>query len=497
MSVTADEILEGLDEQQRKAVVTLQGPVRIIAVAGAGKTRTITRRIAYACATGAWKQDLVLAVTFSVKAAAEMRSRLEQLGVENATVATFHSAALTQLRDVWEDVTDAPFPHVINDEVSCMSRALKRVEHVSFEPNTMSLQALLAEVSWCKVQLIAQEDYAQACKVDNRRPPLGLKPEEFAQIYTAYELEKTAGHEIDFNDILLMTCNVLEEYKDAAAKIRSKIGYVTVDEYQDVSPLQHRLMQLWLGSNTNICVVGDPAQTIYSFAGASSFYLLNFHEEFKNMQADIHLQTDYRSTAPIVAAANKVLKKSSQREDYIRLYANMKSGKSVEKTKYPDDISEARAIAKRIVQLRFSGEKTSNCAVLTRINSQQQVIAHALAEAGLQYIFRSDSSRRESAVGYNPNIDVALEKIGFSRDTGVNISTIHAAKGLEFKHVFIIGCSDGLIPYNATEDLEVLEEERRLLYVGITRAERFLYLSYAERKTSSDSFIRSASRFLL
>ena len=271
MSASSETILEGLDDAQMSAVTALDGPVRIIAGAGAGKTRTVTRRIAYACARGDWDARKVLAVTFSVKAAAEMRARLQTLGVgDDVTAATFHSAALQQLRRVWDDIFETPLPHVTSDQRENVERAIRRVTNAA-DIDAQQVRDVRAEINWTKVSLVAPDDYPRVCSATRRQPPAELDPQRFADVITAYEGEKTVRGQIDFDDILLLVCHVMDDYEELAASIRSSIGWLTVDEYQDVSPLQHRLMTLWLGNNRNVCVVGDPAQTIYSFAGASSY----------------------------------------------------------------------------------------------------------------------------------------------------------------------------------------------------------------------------------
>ena len=374
----AQGILEGLDERQRTAATTLQGPVRIIAGAGAGKTRTVTRRIAYACATGAWKPERVLAVTFSVKAAAEMRARLGQLGVgggtgrsgsgagtAGVTAATFHSAALHQLNSVWADICEAPFPHVIEDQRDVVSRAIIRAT-ARTDADPLTVRDVLAEINWAKISLVAVEDYARACAIAHRQPPAGLDTARFADVYSAYEQEKTSRGEIDFDDILLLVCHIMDGFPEAAAQIRSTIGWLTVDEYQDVSPLQHRLLTLWLGGggpdgksamNRNVCVVGDPAQTIYSFAGASSWDLLRFADEFGPLAADVNLNTDYRSTPEVVNLANRVLAAAPNREDYLKLVSARESGPRVTRTAYESDMEEAQGVAARIARLVGNGAK--------------------------------------------------------------------------------------------------------------------------------------------
>ena len=257
MDATAEAILDGLDDAQRMAATAVRGPVRIIAGAGAGKTRTVTRRIAYACAIKAWDPHATLAVTFSVKAAAEMRNRLSQLDVaSDVKAATFHSAALHQLRRIWPDVCEGPMPFISRNPREIVEHSLRRVTTQQVDDDTV--RNLQAEINWCKISLIAPEDYERVCAAIHHQPPAGLEPSQFVDVYKAYETEKTNRNEIDFDDILLITCHLIESDEDVAASIRSGITWLTVDEYQDVSPLQHRLLTRWLGDNRNICVVGDP-----------------------------------------------------------------------------------------------------------------------------------------------------------------------------------------------------------------------------------------------
>ena len=496
IGTSGDEILQGLDDMQRAAATAVDGPVRIVAVAGAGKTRTVTRRIAYACATGAWDPARTLAVTFSVKAAAEMRARLGKLGVgESVTAATFHSAALHQLRRVWDDVCEGPFPHICDDQRALMARAFARV--IETQPQEADLRDIHAEINWCKVSLIAPDDYPRVCAALGRRPPAGLEPQRLVDIYRAYEVEKTSRGEIDFNDILLIACHLLDEVPEAAEAIRSSIRWLTVDEYQDVSPLQHRLMRLWLGGNRNVCVVGDPAQTIYSFAGASSYDLLGFADEFAPLSADINLSVDYRSTPQIVRCANQVLAASPNRDDYLRLTSGREGGVRISRTVYATDADEACGVAAAIARLVEGGAQPGQCAVLTRLNAQQQVVCAALRREGLRYRVRRDAGWQRSALDDGQaGRQAMLEALGVGDDQGVTVSTIHAAKGLEFRHVFLVGCSEGLLPYGSPPPGDLLEEERRLMYVGITRAEETLHLSYARGKDGSAMGRRAPSRFL-
>lgn len=487
----AEALLHNLDEYQRKAVTSLRGPVRIIAGAGAGKTRTITHRIAYGCARGIMKPNAVLAVTFSVKAAAEMRERLTMLGVPSEVKAsTFHAAALAQLRTVWGDLYEDPLPEIREHIEPLVATALLRSTNVQ-EPDARTLNDVAAEISWCKVCLIAPDNYAQVCKTMRRTPPGSLSVEDFQDVFEQYEIEKSSRQEIDFNDILLIMCHLIEDNSEIARRVRAHIGWLTVDEYQDVSPLQHRLMRLWLGTNTNICVVGDPAQTIYSFAGATSYYLTDFAREFAPVSADIELQTDYRSTPNIIKAANNVILASPENEDYLKLHPVRDSGVRISKTRYDDDDQEAAYIARMIQHAVAQGAKPGEFAILTRLRDQQHRIARALYDAHLRYRVRKEHGWQHIDV---PDASVegdALEDYG-----AVTISTIHASKGLEFPHVFIIGCSEGLIPFGSPGQGEALEEERRLMYVAMTRAQDTLHISYAACQDQQHRTQREPSRFL-
>lgn len=501
------EILKSLDDDQFAAASTVEGPVRIIAGAGAGKTRTITHRIAYACSIGAWNPSETLAVTFSVKAAEEMKTRLMSLGASEAIqTATFHAAALAQIRNVWYELSDAPFPQIIQDPRALLAVALKRVSGTD-DIDAMQMRDLLAEIAWMKVSLIAPQDYERVCSALHRVPPADLDPQAMAAVMSAFEQEKSSRNQIDFNDMLLIDCNIIERHPEAAESIRKRTKHVTVDEYQDVSPLQHRLLQLWMGKGKSVCVVGDAAQTIYSFAGASSYYLRHFAEEFGPLAADVELNTDYRSTPQIVNYANMVLSKSPESATYLSLKSPRKQGKRVNTVVFPDDSSEVGAIAQRISRMMKADKDIGSIAILTRVNAQQRAVCAALGERNIRYQVRTDSGWQSSTVDSGKAQDLSRALKGASADgeeaqaarnalRTVTVSTIHAAKGLEFSHVFIIGCSEGLIPFGSGQDGN-LEEERRLMYVGITRAEDVLTLSFARSARGNGYTERKPSRFLL
>lgn len=499
VSTQSEGILADLDPSQREAALAVEGPVRIIAGAGAGKTRTITHRIAYACAEGIWNPDRTVAVTFSVKAADEMRLRLQGLGAPaTVSASTFHSLALQQLRRVWHELCETPFPMLVEKPGALTFRAMKRVLR-SADIEDSEVRDVMAEIAWAKVSLIDPTDYVKVCTALHRVPPANLDPDRMAQVMTMFEQEKTSRNQIDFNDMLLIACHVLQTPGDVANSIRSDIRHLTIDEYQDLSPLQHRLLQLWLGDNRNICVVGDPAQTIYSFAGATSYYLGHFDEEFGPLSADITLNTDYRSTPQVIGYANKVLQSAQHRESYIHLDAVRDPGPRVQTTAYTDDVAEARGVARRIAKLLREGAHMKDCAVLTRINAQQMLICRALRAEGIRYRVRTESGWQNVALTSTAEGRKDLmESLEQHEDQGVvTVSTIHAAKGLEFAHVFIVGCSEGLIPFASPAAGDALEEERRLLYVGVTRAGDSLHLSFSRGTAGPGTPDKQASRFLV
>ncbi|MEE1295299.1 MAG: ATP-dependent helicase [Bifidobacterium sp.] len=496
MDTNAHPLLDGLDDAQRQAAAAVDGPVRIIACAGAGKTRTITRRIAYGCASGAWDPARTLAVTFSVKAATEMRERLRGLGVpDGVRAATFHSAALRQCREAWPDLCEGDFPDVLDDKREVVGTAIVRATGGHAEPRVIADTE--KEIDWCKVSLVTPDDYLRVCAATGREAPAPWTPEQLRTIYREYEDEKTKRMAIDFNDILLIVAHIFDAGDDVARRLRHGIGWLTVDEYQDVSPLQHLLMRAWLGDNRNVCVVGDPAQTIYSFAGATSYYLEEFGREFAPLAEDIALRTDYRSVPPIVSQANAVLRRAPRRDGYVVFKPARDGGARVASAIYEDDTAEARAVAGRLRQLIAQGVKARDCAVLTRLQAQQPLIVRALREQGVPYQVKRDAGSLASAAAADaPASATPLDSLEAVENGRVTISTIHASKGLEFKHVFLVGLSDGLLPYFASTDPVRLEEERRLLYVGVTRAMDTLHLSYARHQDGRGGRPRLLTRFL-
>ncbi|WP_418969763.1 ATP-dependent helicase [Alloscardovia omnicolens] len=479
-------ILDGLDENQQRAVRALEGPVRIIAGAGAGKTRTITRRIAYACASGQWAPQSTLAVTYTNKAANEMKVRLASLGVHNVHTSTFHSAAYTQLRRAWRILAHRDSPEISSDMDSYAHTAMAHVLQYN-DYTHAEVRQIVQELSWMKVNLIPYADYERIVCAIHHRMPLDIEPEQMLDIAQQFEKEKQRHNVIDFDDSLLLLSHIFEEYEELAQDFRQDMRHITIDEYQDVSAVQHRVLNLWLGDNRDICVVGDPAQTIYSYAGASSYYLLNFAQEFAPLTQDIELNTDYRSSANIVDYANAVLEDSPDNEDYIELVTHNEPGPRVNVARFTSDDEELRGIASRIQWHCARGTRIDDIAILTRTRARAREMARVCKEQGLEVNVKLD------------NDEVILS--GASHESAVTISTIHAAKGLEWGTVFIPDCFEGNIPFlpdaASASDVEQIEEERRIFYVALTRGIHQVYLCIADHPfAQGHGSGRTISRFV-
>ena len=297
-----DQLLAGLDPEQRAVATALQGPVAVIAGAGTGKTRAITHRIAYGVATGVYNPTSVLAVTFTTRAAGELRGRLQQLGAHGVQARTFHSAALRQAQYFWPRVYGGELPSVLSNRMSLVAESASRLR-VSVD--TARLRDLVSEISWAKVSNVSPEDYARLA-ASHHRSVASFDAETVARIFTGYEAAKRDRGRIDFEDILLCAAALMSDQPEVADTIRRTYRHLVVDEYQDVSPLQEALLTLWRGDRSDICVVGDPAQTIHSFAGAQSTFLTDFAR--RHPQATVvRLVRDYRSTPQVVGCANAIM----------------------------------------------------------------------------------------------------------------------------------------------------------------------------------------------
>lgn len=555
------EILNRLDSQQRAAAECVGGPVVIYAGAGTGKTRTITHRIAYGVTQGVYEPTQTLAVTFTTRAAGELRSRLASLGVHGVQVRTFHSAALRQLRFFYPEYFATSLPELVNSKFQYVAQAASRV-HVSNSTDT--IRDLVAEIEWAKVNLLSPESYRNLVTEQRRVPQVDLSIEEIAKVYDAYTAITDESHVMDFEDVLLLMTAMLDNFPEVASAIHKQYKFFTVDEFQDVSPVQFELLNLWVGNRQDLCVVGDPAQTIYSFSGATSSYLRQFVSHFPQAQ-EFELTHSYRSTPEILAVANQVLAKDSS--DTFRLQATRNSGSDVTINSYSDDITEAKEIAKTISSLVAQGTSPRDIAILYRINSQSEIFEAELSALGLPITLRGaerfferpevktallhlraglvgDSNRTLtstvsdilSSVGWavqSPDSGrSALEKweslntlVDLAREyenaypkavlpdfvsmldkrneqehvptaNAITLASIHAAKGLEWDCVFVVGLSQGLLPILHAKSPDEFAEERRLFYVAITRAKSRLSLSWAQSRNPGISAHREISPFL-
>jgi DNA helicase-2/ATP-dependent DNA helicase PcrA len=535
----AQEILDALDEEQRKVALATRGPVCVIAGAGTGKTRAITHRIAYASAIGVMDPQRVLAITFTARAAGEMRSRLRLLGFPGVTARTIHSAALKQLLYFWPGVFGGQTPELLTSKSPFVSAAVERAGITLPANNREALRDISTEIEWAKVNQIAPEDL-----LDSQRKARGrVSLDEIAKIYSAYESLKKQERTLDFEDLLLLTTAMIENEPQVRERIHDQYRYFTIDEYQDISPLQQRLINAWLGSRDDICVVGDPAQTIYSFAGASPTYLLSFTNRFPNAEV-IRLSTGYRSTPEILFTANALLRSSNLGHELAPVNEH---GARPELTEYKTEGQESVGVTNKITELISVGESPEGIAVLARTNSQLATMEKSFKAAGLPYQIRSNDRffdrpeireflrdiRQASVIpnsesnwldelkglaqpylkgdamdGIGALIHLARELDGDDRFTPktlrnflqevedraqqnnppqlpvTTLATLHAAKGLEWDRVFVIGISEGVLPYPDTPE----DEELRLFYVGITRARKHLHLSHGGRPSP---FLRS------
>ncbi|GAB7190357.1 ATP-dependent DNA helicase UvrD2 [Kineococcus sp. NUM-3379] len=563
---TADGVLEGLDPEQRQVATTLSGPVCVLAGAGTGKTRAITHRIAYGVHSGALVPQRVLAVTFTARAAGEMRTRLRDLGVSGVQARTFHAAALRQLQFFWPQAIGGTLPSIAEHKAPLVADACSRLR---LQADRARVRDLSAEVEWAKVMLVDVDDYVRQAAQRGRGEPGGLDLAAVARVLRTYEDVKADRGVIDFEDVLLLTVGILDERPDVAAAVRQQYRSFVVDEYQDVSPLQQRLLDLWVGGREDLCVVGDASQTIYSFAGATPEHLLEFPRRHPGTTV-VKLVRDYRSTPQVVALANGVLAQASGAHARARLelIAQRPPGPAPTFTGYDDDVAEATGIAARIAAAVRAGRPAREIAVLFRTNGQSQALEQALADAGVPYVLRGGErffSRREvrdavlllrgaaraqapgsslgeevravlSSAGWSerapgatgavrdrweslqalvvladdlaakrPGADLAelvteLDERASAQHAptvdGVTLASLHAAKGLEWDVVHLVGVSEGLLPISFADSAEDVEEERRLLYVGVTRAREEIHLSWASARTPGARASRSPSRFL-
>ena len=543
-----ETILAGLNEEQRQAATATTGPVVILAGAGTGKTRVISHRVAYAAATKVIDPKQALVVTFTEKAATEMRHRLHALGLPQVQASTFHAAARRQLAHFWPLAHGRDLPEVLDTKLRIIGPLARSLPGgYRFTP----AKDLADEIEWAKVRRMRPETYAP-----DREPP--VPPDVFTTLWRRYEQAKARANRIDFEDMLTLAVELYETDADALALTHRRYGWFSVDEYQDTNRLQEDLLRLWLGDRRDLCVVGDPDQTIYSFTGASSEYLSSFADRYPGARV-VRLGQNYRSTPQVIALANRLI---PGRE----LRSSSTDGPIPELIPHSDGDAEAASIVARIHGLMGEGVPATEIAILVRTNAQLVGFEAALTGAeipftvrGVRFFARPDvrdarHALRKAGEGRLSRVVAAAWKkeLGFDeaeppgtgaeardrhaalstllaiaralegdqpdatvadylaelarRDAvesgaggdGVTLSTLHRAKGLEWDAVFLPQLEDGTLPIRqSSSDPEALAEERRLLYVGITRARRHLVLSWAASRIGPKGSSRARpSRFI-
>jgi len=543
--------LEALDDRQREAASVLRGPVAVLAGAGTGKTRVITHRIAHGVDTGAYSPSRVMAVTFTAKAAGELRGRLRALGVEGVAARTFHAAALAQLNFFWPTLAGSPAPSIIDNKVRMLGQA---ADAMRLRPSTATLRDIASEIEWRKVSMLSVEQHASL-----GRSISGIDAAQLMELQQRYEALKDERRQLDFEDVLLACAGMLEAEPRVAASVHEQYRHFTVDEYQDVSPLQNRLLELWLGDRKDICVVGDASQTIYSFAGAEQRFLLEFERRHPDATV-VRLETNYRSQAPILEAANALMKGRPGALELVPARETFNAD-SPTVTAYDTEREEAEGIAAAVSARIEAGASPADIALLYRAHAQSAVLQQALAAEGIATsvlggtrffampeVRQAILALRAAAVaptehGFLPNVQRVLRELGLTEeppeaggaqrdgwearrailrlaeDAGpdenlrsfsdalmarakdqheptmrtVTLSTLHAAKGLEWPHVYLAGWAEGALPISYATGFDAIDEERRLAYVGVTRAARTLSLSWSRSAGRGE---RAPSRFL-
>ena len=507
-----------LNSEQQRAVEAVRGPVCILAGAGSGKTTTITHRVANQVESRAFRADEILAVTFTDKAAGEMRGRVEELGVSGVRCSTFHAAALGQLR-----FFSAEPPGRI---LASKALPLRYIGNSLPRPYRFRPAADLAtEIEWAKNRRITPSDYLSS--IGEHRPPI---PEDLMlRVYTTYERRKAEDGWVDFEDLIELTIQLFDSDAGALEQVRDRYRAFTVDEYQDVNLLQQTLLDRWLGDRDELCAVGDDYQSIYAFTGASPEYLLEMPKRFLHATV-VRLEENYRSTPEILEFANRLVPKLGGAEKVLR--PTRPAGPEPVTRSFAGPELEPGFVVERIRELHDGGIAYEEMAILFRTNARSADYEEALSEAGIpsqgaalmarqaakqllkalrglplsdvrrvardqgmletipdrlgeREVTRQNDLARlvKLAEAFDGTVDEFAanleERFGSHAGRGVHLLTYHRAKGLEFEAVFLPRLEEKELPSKLSKTPDALAEERRLLYVGLTRAKRELTVTWA------------------
>jgi DNA helicase-2/ATP-dependent DNA helicase PcrA len=532
-------IFKGLNAEQTRAVKAVMGPVCILAGAGSGKTTTITRRIANQVANGTFSAGAILAVTFTDKAAGEMRARLAALGVQGVRARTFHAAALAQLRHLSSEPPGQILPSKV---IALRSIARSLPRPYRFRPAA----DLATEIEWAKNRRLTPDAYESS--LGDHQPPVPV--DLMQRVYRHYERAKNDRGMMDFEDLLERAIRMFQTEEWAREQFFNRYDAFTVDEYQDVNLLQETLLREWLGDRDNLCVVGDDYQSIYGFTGATPQYLLEMPRRFPRTEV-IRLEENYRSTPQVLAVANRLVPRLGGAEKVLRAVIEDGDEPMIRLCSRPD--AEMSVIVDRIRGLAESGVVYEEMAILYRVNFRSEDYEEVLAAAGIPYQVKDgafltrqtarqmlSSLRRSSATGVAAEVRRLADRAGFTENIpdhvgeqeitrqndlarfvrlaeefddgkrtgadfvldiearfgtegdgrGVQLMTLHRAKGLEFEAVFLPRVEEGELPFKRSKSDEAIVEERRLFYVGITRAKRHLTITWvSDGKRKGSRFI--------
>ena len=525
----ADAIFAGLNPEQRHAVEAVRGPVCILAGAGSGKTTTITRRIANQVASGVFAGRQILAVTFTDKAAGEMRARLEALGADGVTARTFHAAALGQLHAFGGD---APAKIVASKALSLRRIANSLPKPYRFRP----AGDLATEVEWARNRRLTPATYLTG--LGDHTPP--IPPDLMKRVFEEYERRKQAAGYADFEDLLERTIHLFESDPHALAELHDRYRSFTVDEYQDVNLLQQTLLERWLGARDDLCAVGDDYQSIYGFTGATPRYLLELPTRFPHATV-VRLEANYRSTPQVLELANRIVPRLGGAEKV--LVATLAAGPDTVARPFASPADEAGFVVERIRALAAEGVPHEEMAVLCRTNARLADFEEPLHDARIPFqgasLLGRDAARRllrrlrdQESTSVAAGVRALAVEAGWLEDPpdglgerelvrqadlgrlvslarefddgvrttsefaadlharfgstgaerrGVHLLTLHGAKGLEFEAVFLPRLQERELPIRQAKTDDEVAEERRLLYVGMTRAKRHLALTWSGR----------------